>query len=252
MSVTPLLELKAVNKRFGGVITANNVSFSVQPGMVHGLIGRNGAGKSTLMNLISGIYTVDSGEIFLEGKNITNLPPYTRARMGIGRTFQTPRFLQRSNIRDNLLLGTDLADKKGYFKSYFSKRNSTYESDLEKYLEIVHFSVDLDNDISSLTYGQQKMLEIIRCLLAKPKLMLVDEPAAGLNNKEIEDAMALINMAAHEQGIGILLIEHSMDMIMNICKEIVVLNFGKVIIDGTPDEIVTNQEVIEAYLGGGD
>lgn len=252
MDSSPLLELKGVNKRFGGVVTANNVSFKVEPGTVHGLIGPNGAGKSTLMNLISGIYTVDSGEIYLEGKNITSLPPYTRARMGIGRTFQTPRFLQRSNIRDNLLLGTDLSDKKGYLKSYFTKRNSTYEKDLAKYLEIVGFDVDLDNDITSLTYGQQKMLEIIRSLLSNPKIMLVDEPAAGLNNKEIEDAMALINMAAQEKNIGILLIEHSMDMIMNICKEIVVINFGKVIIDGTPDEIVRNQEVIAAYLGGGD
>jgi branched-chain amino acid transport system ATP-binding protein len=252
MDSSPLLELKGVNKRFGGVITAHDVSFKVQPGTVHGLIGPNGAGKSTLMNLISGIYTADSGEIYLEGKEITSLPPYTRAQMGIGRTFQTPRFLQRSNIKDNLLLGTDLADKKGYLKSYFTKSNMTYEKDLKKYLEVVGFEVDLDNDITSLTYGQQKMLEIIRSLLSRPKIMLVDEPAAGLNNKEIENAMALINMAAHEYNIGILLIEHSMDMIMNICKEIVVLNFGKVIANGTPEEIARNKEVIAAYLGGGE
>jgi len=244
-----LLKLEGVNKRFGGVVAAENVSFCVEPGMIHGLIGPNGAGKSTCLNLISGIYPVDSGEIYLEGKNITRTPPYARARMGIGRTFQTPRFLQRSNIRDNLLISTDLADHSNYFTSFFRRQSDRYESELPRYMKHLHFSFDPYSDISSLTYGQLKMLEIVRTLLAHPKVMLVDEPAAGLNNKECEDVMALLTMAAKELGIGIALIEHSMDMIMNICEQIVVLNFGRVIGKGTPDEISRNKQVIAAYLG---
>lgn len=247
--MNPILRLDGVSKRFGGVIAADNITFSMKPGIVHGLIGPNGAGKSTLMNIISGIYTPDAGKLYLNEKEINDVPPYTRSRMGIGRTFQTPRFLQRSNIRDNLLLGTDVADHKNYFKSFLSKRNSHFEEELEGYLKLAGFKIDLDNGISSLTYGQQKLLEIVRSLLAHPKVMLVDEPAAGLNNKEIGDAMALLNMAAKDHGIGVLLIEHSMEMIMNICKEIVVINFGKVIVSGTPDEVSNNEEVKTAYLG---
>jgi len=245
----PILRLDKVCKRFGGVVTADNVTFSVLPGEVHGLIGPNGAGKTTLMNLISGIYTVDSGSIYFEDKDITNTPSYVRARMGIGRTFQTPRFLQRSSIRDNLLLGTDLANQYGYLKSYFGKKSSTFEKELADLMKMVDFTFDWEDDINALSYGQRKQLEIIRSLLAHPKLILVDEPAAGLNNKEIEDVMGIINFAAKEKGIGIMLIEHSMDMIMNICDDIAVLNFGKVIATGSPAEVSSNEEVIEAYLG---
>lgn len=243
-----LLRLNGVCKRFGGVVAADDVSFTIKPGMISGLIGPNGAGKSTMLNLISGIYSVDSGEIFFDGQNVTNVPPYTRARMGIGRTFQTPRFLTRSNIRDNLLIGRDLGAKDGYFKSFFSRQGGD-EKELEKYMSYLHFSFDPHDDMTSLTYGQQKMLEIVRSLLSHPKLMLIDEPGAGLNNKEIEDIMALIHMAAREMNIGIALIEHSMDMIMNICEQVVVLNFGKVICVGTPEEVSSNRQVIVAYLG---
>lgn len=244
-----ILRLEHVDKHFGGLHVTDDVTFGVKTGQVTGLIGPNGAGKSTLMNIISGIYIQDSGELYFNGKEVTKVPSYDRARMGIGRTFQTPRFLQRSNIRDNLLLGSDLSEQKSFLKSFFSRQNTQFESELERYMKIAGFSLDLDNDITSLTYGQQKLLEIVRSLLSHPKLILVDEPAAGLNDKEKEDAMALINVAAAEFGMGILLIEHSMDMIMNICAEIVVINFGKVIATGLPEEIASNEEVITAYLG---
>jgi ABC-type branched-chain amino acid transport systems, ATPase component len=238
-----------VCKRFGGVIAADDVSFSVLPGQVHGLIGPNGAGKSTMMNLISGIYAPDSGSIFFNDKDVTKLPPYSRARMGLGRTFQTPRFLTRSNIRDNLLLGTDLGDQLSYIKSFFGYKGYDFEKELEGLMSLTGFSLDWDDDITALPYGQRKLLEIVRSMLAHPKVMLVDEPAAGLNNKEIENAMALLNFAAKDRGIGVLLIEHSMDMIMNICQDIVVLSFGKIIATGKPEAISSNQNVIEAYLG---
>ena len=245
----PILRLDGVSKRFGGVVAAAEVTFSVVPGEVHGLIGPNGAGKSTIMNLISGIYQPDAGRVFIDEKDITNTPAHDRARMGLGRTFQTPRFLQRSNIRDNLLLGTDLADQCGYIKSYLGAHHKGFEEEIDKFMAIAGFSFEWDDDILSLPYGQRKLLEIVRSLLGRPRVMLVDEPAAGLNNREIENAMALLNLAAREYNIGVLLIEHSMDMIMNICKQIVVLNFGVVIAEGTPEEIAKNEGVIEAYLG---
>jgi len=247
--VNPILRLDGICKNFGGVVAAKDITFSVYPGRVHGLIGPNGAGKSTLMNIISGIYTPDKGQIYFDEKEITKVPDYKRARMGIGRTFQTPRFLQRSNIRDNLLLGADLGNQIGYLEGYFGKKSANFDGDLAELMEIAHFSFDWEDDISALPFGQRKLLEIVRSLLAKPRVMLVDEPAAGLNSKEIEYAMDLLNMAAEKRGIGIILIEHSMDMIMDICKEIVVINFGCVIANGTPEEIASDELVIEAYLG---
>lgn len=245
----PILRLDKVCKRFGGVVAADDVTFFVLPGEIHGLIGPNGAGKSTLMNLISGIYAPDSGSVFLGEEDISEVPAFMRARRGIGRTFQTPRFLQRSSIRDNLLLGTDLANRMGYLKSYCGKRGADFECELEALMRFLDFTFNWEDDINALTYGQRKQLEIVRSLLAHPKIMLVDEPAAGLNNKEIDDVMALLNYAAKDLGIGVLLIEHSMDMIMNICEDIVVINFGKVIATGSPAEVSSNESVIEAYLG---
>lgn len=247
--MNPILRLDGVSKRFGGVVAADDVTFSVMPGEVHGLIGPNGAGKSTIMNLISGIYTPDAGRIYLNEVDISSVPSHQRARMGIGRTFQTPRFLQRSNIRDNLLLGADLGAQLGYLKSYLSKPYKDFEHNLNELMEMARFSFDWEDDITALPYGKRKILEIVRSMLSNPKVMLVDEPAAGLNNKEIEHAMDLLNLAAKKRGIGVLLIEHSMDMIMNICESIVVINFGKVIASGSPAEVSSNDEVIEAYLG---
>ncbi len=247
--MNPILRLDKVSKRFGGVVAADEISFHVMPAQIHGLIGPNGAGKSTLMNLISGIYTPDSGSIFFNEENITSYPSHKRARMGIGRTFQTPRFLQRSNIRDNLLLGTDLNNQMGYLNSYFGKKGANFEEELQDLMRYLDFTFDWDDDISCLAYGQRKQLEIVRSMLSHPKIMLVDEPAAGLNNKEIDDVMALLNYAARNKGIGVLLIEHSMDMIMNICENIVVINFGKVICNGDPKCVSSDEAVIEAYLG---
>lgn len=243
-----ILELNNVNKRFGGVVAANNVTFEVEKGKIKGLIGPNGAGKTTLLNLISGIYDVDDGKIIFDGQEVTNVPAHKRARMGIGRTFQTPRFLDRSSIEDNLKLGTDLFDQMGYINSFFGKKGSDYQHELEDLMEIVGFEVNWDDEISSIPYGQRKMLEIVRCLLSYPKVMLVDEPAAGLNKMEIERVVDLLNLGI-SRDIGIVLIEHRMDLVMSVCSSITVLNFGQVICDSIPEEVVNNEEVIEAYLG---
>ena len=243
-----VLSVKEISINFGGVKGADNVTFDVQPGEIMGLIGPNGAGKTTVLNLISGIYNVDSGSIFIDGKDVTKLPAFTRAELGLARTFQTPHFLKRSTIRDNMRLGTDLADRMGFLNSFLGKRGGDFDEELQEMLEIANFSVDWDMDIDSLPYGQQKRLEIIRSLLTHPKIILVDEPAAGLNMNELERSVDLLKYAA-KKGIGVVVIEHKMDMIMRLCDHIVVLNFGKVIGNGIPEEIRKNEDVIEAYLG---
>lgn len=247
--MNPILRLDKVCKNFGGVTAADHVTFSVMPGEIHGLIGPNGAGKSTLMNLISGIYTCDSGKIYLDEKEITMVPAFERARMGIGRTFQTPRFMYRSSIRDNLLLGTDLNNGFGYLKSFFGKKGADFDEELAELMSYAGFTFDWDDDIDGLPFGQRKILEIVRALLTHPRVILVDEPAAGLNRSEIDNVVALLELAAKKRGVGVLLIEHAMDMIMSVCEQIVVINFGKVIAEGNADEVSSNPAVIESYLG---
>ena len=181
-----ILSINNVNKSFGGVITSKNVTFDVPRGAIYGLIGPNGAGKSTLMNVISGFYSADSGSILLDGKEISHLPPHTRSRLGIGRTFQTPRFLSRANIDVNLRLGDDLKNHHiGYLKSYFSSQNKNFENNLDELMRLTGFSIDLNKKISSLTYGQQKILEIVRAMLASPKIMLVDTRLGLVDLEEI-------------------------------------------------------------------
>lgn len=244
-----LLEVRNVNKSFGGVVTAENVNMTVEAGQIRGLIGPNGAGKTTLLNLISGIYDVDNGNIFYKGKDITTMPSHKRARLGVGRTFQSPRFMNRASIEDNLKVGTDLLNQFGYVQSFFGKKGHDFMADLNELMEIAGFTFDWNDQITALPYGQQKLLEIVRAMLAKPSVILVDEPAAGLNKQEQERASALLRKAVGS-GVGVVLIEHSMDMVMSVCDRITVLNFGRVIAEGLPHEIANNKQVIEAYLGG--
>lgn len=248
MEHTPVLSVNGICKNFGGVIAAENIAFDLYPGEIMGLIGPNGAGKTTLLNMLSGIYPVDAGSIVFQGKDITTMPSHERARLGISRTFQTPRFLSRSNIRDNLLLGTDLGEQTGYLRSFFSRQSTAFDSELKMLLEIADVHIEWDADIGGVPYGQRKRLEIIRAMLSHPKVLLVDEPAAGLNAKELEHSVALIRYAV-SQGVAVILIEHQMDMIMNVCNKILVLNFGRPIGYGSPREVSSNPEVIAAYLG---
>ncbi|MDR1192753.1 MAG: ABC transporter ATP-binding protein [Peptococcaceae bacterium] len=244
----PILKLADVRKRFGGVVTADHINMRVFPGEIHGLIGPNGAGKTTALNLISGIYEVDGGTICLGGKDVTRLPAHQRARLGVGRTFQVPRFLRRASIYDNLMIGLDLANQFGFLRSFFGARGDELNALLEPLKEIAGLSFNWEDDIAAMPFGQQKILEIIRALIAKPKVMLIDEPAAGLNSEEILRTMNLIKLVS-ERGIGVVVIEHKMDLIMNICHNITCINFGKVIGQGAPKEISANPAVIEAYLG---
>ncbi|MDR3562263.1 MAG: ABC transporter ATP-binding protein [Negativicutes bacterium] len=232
-------------KRFGGVVAADEVSLTLTSGVIHGLIGPNGSGKSTTMNLISGVTDMDSGDVFLDGECITKQPNHMRARLGVARTFQHPRLLRRCDIRTNLFLGIDLANMKDK-----SKLSKTGNISLEGLLDAAGLKLDMDDTITCLSYGQQKLFEIVRALLSRPKVVLLDEPAAGLNSKEMERVEALMNIAIQHDA-AVLLVEHSMDLVMNICSQITVLNFGRQIAGGTPEEIQSNEAVIEAYLGRG-
>lgn len=240
----PVLILNKICKRFGGVVAANEISLELYEGEIFGLIGPNGSGKTTLINLITGIYTVDSGTITLSGKNITKVPTHNRARMGIVRTFQQPRLLGRCDIKTNISLGADLADKRKIPGA------NKYQERMNTLLEAVGLSgIDLSDSIEKLSYGQRKMIEIVRALLTRPKVLLLDEPAAGLNYKEMSYIINLINIARKE-NISVLFIEHTMDLVMSICNRLTVLNFGQQIATGVPAEIQENPAVIKVYLGG--
>lgn len=239
----PILRLEKVSKNFGGVIAAKDVDLDFFPGEIIGLIGPNGAGKTTLVNLISGIYAVDSGTIIFKGRNITKLPTHQRARLGIARTFQHPRLLSRCNIFDNIMLGADLAHKGSVGVA------KDIRQEIETLMELCGMGhIPLDRMISQMPYGQQKMLEIIRAVLSRPDVLLLDEPAAGLNTGEIRYIVSLIKTAV-DRNISVLLIEHSMDLVMDVCDRLTVLNFGHQIANGSPTQIQMNQVVIEAYLG---
>ena len=240
----PVLTLNKVSKRFGGVVAADDISFELYGGEIFGLIGPNGAGKTTLINLITGIYSVDSGTITLSGKNITKASIHNKARMGIVRTVQHPRLLGMCDIKTNIAMGVDLACKRGIpeAKKYHERMNTL--------LDAAGLSgVNLSDSIEKLSYGQQKMVEIVRAMLSWPKVLLLDEPAAGLNHQEMNYIVNLINIALKE-NISVLLIEHAMDLVMSICHRLTVLNFGHQIASGVPTEIQENQAVIKAYLGG--
>ncbi len=242
----PILKLIDLLKRFGGVTAADNICIELYGGEVFGLIGPNGSGKTTLLNLITGIYKVDGGNILLYEENITKKSIHGRAKLGIVRTFQHPRLLLRCDIETNVLVGLDLATKRKI------KKSKNHKERMEKLLDAAGLSgVDLKDSTDKLSYGQQKMLEIVRAMLSYPKVLLLDEPAAGLNSVEMNYIRALINIAVAE-GVAVLLIEHSMDLVMEICDRITALNFGKQLTTGTPSEVQQNEDVIEAYLGGGE
>ncbi len=242
---SPKLVLSDVCKNFGGVVAASDINLEIFGGEVVGLIGPNGAGKTTLINLITGVYKVDSGVIRFKGKDITKQATYQRAIQGIGRTFQHPHLLDRCDIWTNIIMGSDMAARKKNGKKV------DLEQVLPELLECAGLQhMNLSDPMSKLSYGQQKLLEVVRVLLSQPDVILLDEPAAGLNNRETQYVSELIRYAV-KRDIGVLLIEHSMELVMSICDRITVLNFGHQITTGLPEEVQNNTEVIEAYLGGG-
>jgi branched-chain amino acid transport system ATP-binding protein len=248
-----LLTVRKLTKYFGGLAAVEKVDFEVSEGEILGLIGPNGAGKTTIFNLICGIYRATGGNVSWREESITNLPPHRVAAKGIVRTFQQNTLFQDSSVLQNVLVGFHLQSKRSIFGSIFysaALRDQKNEL-IEKAMEILKF-VDLDAASSELArnlpYGYQRTLGIAIALAAKPQLLLLDEPASGMNSEETLALMKTIHKI-RDRGCSILLVEHAIKMVMEICDRIVVVNFGKKIAEGPPEEIQNNEEVIEAYLG---
>jgi len=248
-----VLEIKKISKNFGGIQALTDVSFSIEQGEVLGLIGPNGAGKTTMFNMITAMFPPSSGEIVFMGQPLSGLKPHEITKRGICRTFQNIRLFSELTVRENVMVGNHCRLTTGVLQSVFRTKYQKQEEEnvlksSDEILEIVGLSEYSQTIAKNLSYGQQRRLEIARALASRPTLLLLDEPAAGMNEKETNDLFDLIKKI-QALNITILLIEHDMPLVMRICSRIVVLNFGKKIAEGTPSSIQNNKEVIEAYLG---
>lgn len=259
-----LLEVNNLTKQFGGLIAVNDVSFKIDSNEIMGLIGPNGAGKTTVFNLITGVYKITSGSIIFNDSDIHNKETYKIATAGITRTFQNIRLFKKQTVYDNILTACHNNSKytlaeaimfgsmpKSLIKNTrFAKEEKELRDEAEELMEMMELTCRRNFVANNLPYGLQRRLEIARALAARPKLLLLDEPAAGMNPDETDKLMELIGEIRNKFKISILLIEHHMDLVMGICDDITVLNFGCVIADGNPLEIQNNLKVKLAYLGG--
>ena len=250
-----LLKAENVSEVFGGLKAVSDFNFFIHKGELVGLIGPNGAGKTTAFNMITGVYEPTTGTIELDGKSIVGLKPYQITQRGIARTFQNIRLFSELSVLDNVKIAYHSHVKYTVAESvlrvgrYFKEEKEIEEKSMEL-LKIFKLDDKADEMAKNLPYGAQRRLEIARALAAQPKLLLIDEPAAGMNPQETHELMEMIRWIRKEFGLTVLLIEHDMSLVMGICERIYVLEYGRIIAKGTPDEIKQNPEVIRAYLGG--
>ena len=250
-----MLELKSICKNFGGVRALQNVSCAIDKGNITGIIGPNGAGKTTLFNIVTGLYTASSGEVFFEGENITGYAPERLAKLGLIRTFQNVELFNRMTVLENVMVGYHSRTRSGMiscllkFPRHLREEKAIRKQALEK-LKFAGLEEMADLEAGSLPFGQGRLLEIARALAAEPGLILMDEPAAGLNSRETADLADLIRKI-NQLNITIVLVEHDMDLIMEVCDNILVLNLGQKLAEGTPRQIQENRDVVKAYLGDG-
>jgi branched-chain amino acid transport system ATP-binding protein len=253
----PILKIENLTISFGGIRALNQVSFAVQRGSIYSIIGPNGAGKTTIFNCISGIYQPISGKIFYKGQDITNLKPHQVAKKGIARTFQNIELFSHMSTMDNLMLGRHLHMKTGvwsgatfiYKGSKAAKEEMKNREKVEEVIDFLELQAARNQFVINLPYGTRKLVELGRALALEPELILLDEPSAGMNIEEKGDMMFSILDIRDDLGITVLLVEHDMNLIMDISDRILALNYGERIAEGLPEEIQKHPEVLKAYLG---
>jgi len=248
-----MLTINNLSKSFGGVHAVQDVSFSVKEGNIHSVIGPNGAGKTTLFNLITGVYTPTRGEILLNGENVAAMPPDALARRGMSRTFQNLQVCMNMTAIDNVMVGAHLRLNQNLFASMLRlpsvrRADAACRDEAAGLMEFVGVGRHIDDEAGQMSYGALKRLEIARALAAKPKVLLLDEPAAGLNHTETGEIEALIRKVA-QSGVTVVLVEHDMKLVMNLSDHILVLDYGKKLAEGTAAEVRANPDVVAAYLG---
>ena len=248
------LVAKNLTKSFGGVRAIQDVSFELPERDICSIIGPNGAGKTTAFNLLTGVYPLDSGEVYLDGRPIHGLPQHAITRAGIARTFQNIRLFKGLNVIENVMTAADPYSEYTLFDVVFASRRKrarerAVEDEAREYLNIVGLPGLEQEKPESLPYGMQRKLEVARALATKPKVLLLDEPAAGLNPSEVRDFISLIRSLHEKFAFSILIIEHRLEVVMELSSRIFVLNFGKLLASGTPREIRANKEVTAAYIG---
>lgn len=248
------LELKGVSKCFGGLAAVSELDFAIQKGEIHGLIGPNGSGKSTTLNLISGLYVATKGQVFFMGKDITHVQTSDRTALGIARTFQNIRLFRKMTVLENVMVSRYCRTRSGLLSVFLRlprerKEERQAEADAMQALAVAgmeDYAAALPGD---LPYGKQRLVEIARAMATGPSMLLLDEPAAGMNPTEKRDLLTLVRRLNSDHGQTVLLVEHDMDVVMNGCQRITVLNFGARIADGTASEVRQSPAVVEAYLG---